>query len=260
MKQENNELESPSNPVYSKSPESSPEVPREGEDDVKPKPELISPRFPVSDLPPAFASSSSAPALSGPSILSSSSYTSPVQYMPPSSTFQDFRDHTTYASSAASTSYAPSVSGYSESVSAFPPSFAGMSGGTFAKEAYKVNNELNALFSVEFFDKFFHDYLDDSRSNVSGSQVQVSPVDAYGYQFDSSSQFPFSLEPVEEVQPFMGSMPLDPQMLDELCQPTPDEFKMNQTWLGAPDAIPRPVVTPYPSEFQHYSEWSGLAL
>ena len=163
-------MSAPSNHVASTSPESSPEIQRD-EENVKPKIELTSTTFAVPEVPHAdkLVSSFSAPSFvsSPPTPNTFSSIPDQLSNIPSSSTYQDFRDPSGYASSVASTSYAPSVSGYTESVNTSPsvvvggPS--GMSGGAFAQEAYKVNNELNALFSAEFFDKFFHDYLDDGK-------------------------------------------------------------------------------------------------
>lgn len=255
------EASASSNHVASTSPESSPEIQRDEEENVKPKLELTSPVFAVPEVPHGeqLVSSFSAPSLVGPSTNSHSLSSIPEQLsnIPPSNTFQDFRDPSGYARSIASTSYAPSVSAYTGSIDTAPSMVggpSGMSAGTFAQEAYKVNNELNALFSAEFFDKFFHDYLDDNKSGVSGQGPLGSP-DSYSYPYDGGSQFPFATEPVEEVQPFMGSMPppLDPDFIEELCRP-PD-YPPQQQWIGAlnPMVPPPPAIAPYPSEYQHYS-------
>lgn len=269
MKSEKESLSSP-NPGSSASPESSPEVPRDNES-FRPKDELTSSAFAVPQVRHGnFVSSFSAPDLVGaPAVPTFDSFPEDLSKIPSSSTWQDFRDHSNYGgasyagSSYASTSHAPSVSGYTESTNAYPTSYPSMGSGSFAQEANKVNNELNALFSTELFDKFFHDYLTESKSATQGSSSQqpfASPTDQYAYPFDVNSQFPFATEPISEPQPFMGSVPpeLDEEFLNQLCTPPPDPYASWPT-PSMPQLPPQhqPLASsstaPYPSELQHYS-------
>ncbi|EKM54177.1 uncharacterized protein PHACADRAFT_145863 [Phanerochaete carnosa HHB-10118-sp] len=238
------EASSSPNPGSSASPESSPEVQRDKES-FRPQSELTPPPFAVPEVRHGvFVSSFSAPELADYHNGGTSSY---------------------YGSSYASTSHAPSVSGYSESTSAYPISYPAMGSGSFAQEANKVNNELNALFSTELFDKFFHDYLDESKSSAQPSFA--SPIDPYASSFDNSSQFPFATEPLPEPQPFMGSVPpdMDEEFLNQLCTvpgptsypPYPLDVQHPQP-QALPQPRPQPPVStstgaaPYPSELQQY--------
>jgi hypothetical protein len=222
--------------------------------------ELTSSRFAGTKAPQSsLVSSFSAPSVSGPSsVPASATMFQDLSGLATSNTFQDFRSPSSYAgSSTASASYAPSVSGYSESIDTFLPTYSGLGGGAFAQEAFKVNNELNALFSTEFFDKFFHDYLNDTSSSAPVSQAMSNTAipDQYAFGFD---QFPFATEPVVEVQPFMGAAmppPLDEDFIEELLK-VPDQALAPWPKSSPVPAQPTPIAgptMPYPSELQQYS-------
>lgn len=253
----------PSNHVASTSPESSPEIQRDEEENVKPKTELTSPTFVVPDSVPHVPDQQPVSSFSAPDLVGSSAipdvFGSVPDYssaMPASITFQDFREPPYYARSIASTSYAPSISAYTESVDTTPSAFAshlgGLSNTTFAQEALKVNNELNALFSAEFFDKFFHDLEDSPSAATSQGMLPLPAADTYHYSYDAASHFPFPTDPIQEAQPFMCSVPpLDADFIEELMQPPPD-LLLQQPWMGPSNIIHPPPVAPYPSEYQQY--------
>ena len=266
MKTENgNGSPAPSNHVASTSPESSPEIQRDEEENVKPKTELTSSTFAVPDSVPHAPDQQPVSSFSAPDLVGSSAIPDafaaipgPSSAVPTLNTFQDFREPLYYPRSTASTSYAPSVSAYTESVDTAPSTFAshlgGLSGTSFAQEALKVNNELNALFSAEFFDKFFHDLDDSPGASASQGTLPLPAADTYHYSYDAATNFPFPTIPVPEAQPFMCSVPppLDADFIEELMQPPPD-LLLQQPWVGPSNVVHPPPVAPYPSEYQQYS-------
>ncbi|GJE97723.1 fungal-specific transcription factor domain-containing protein [Phanerochaete sordida] len=276
VKSEKDPSSSP-NPMSSNSPESSAEG-HFDDDSFRPKYELTPPPpFAVPEVqhgtfldsfPAAEFAVPAAPASLG-------SLPVDLSKIPSTSTWQEARDFnqdyaSSYASSSyASTSHAPTLSGYSESTNGVSPSYYSIGGTSFAQDANKVKNELNALFSAELFDRFFHDYLaEDPKQNT---QQFPSPTDMFASPFDvdNSSQFPFATEPRPEPQPFMGSVipDLDEEFLNQLCTvPGPASFppfamdmqQPNPQHLAQPQmqpplaAPPANAAAPYPSELQQY--------
>ena len=190
-------------------------------------------------------------------------YGSPQASFSPSSTFHDFRDPDELSSS-----YTSSV--YSDNTGNLPaePSVGMYGSGSFAQDALEVNNQLNALFSTELFDKFFRDALDDGTGKPvdgSGGLGDVKDVLAV-----DNAQFPFPTDSTE-AQPFMASMP--PTDLDLFALPNTFMAGANISPTSAASAAPppgyaalpavapppvtkppvEPAVAPYPSEYQQYS-------
>ena len=128
-----------------------------------------------------------------------------------------------------------------------------------------MNNQLNALFSTELFDKFFRDALEGSPVHSANSVGDLSDVrDVLAI---NSGQFPFATD-TTECQPFMASAP--PPDLDMFSLPmeflssarisdsTANPFSSGQQELSPafpriPDPTVEPSIIPYPSEFQQYS-------
>ncbi len=149
-------------------------------------------------------------------------------------------------------SYASSI--YSDTTDNFPPT-RGDSLTSFAQDALEVNNQLNALFSTELFDKFFCDAFEESSvHSLDGSQAVYGLNDMLN---DGGNQLPYAAETVD-MQPFMGSMP----------PPDFDLYNLETNFMSAaaistgtisnispvfPDPTVEPSVIPYPSEFQNYS-------
>ncbi|PSR81854.1 hypothetical protein PHLCEN_2v6226 [Hermanssonia centrifuga] len=149
-------------------------------------------------------------------------------------------------------SYASSI--YSDTTDNFPPT-RGDSLTSFAQDALEVNNQLNALFSTELFDKFFCDAFEESSvHSLDGSQAVYGLNDMLN---DGGNQLPYATETVD-MQPFMGSMP----------PPDFDLYNLETNFMSAaaistgpipnispvfPDPTVEPSVIPYPSEFQNYT-------
>lgn len=169
-----------------------------------------------------------------------------------SSTFHDFRDPhdglSSYSSSVLSDNTENNVAG-----------IGGMYGsGTFAHDALEVNNQLNALFSTELFDKFFRD-----ASFPDASEYPLDLNDMKAILEYENSQFPFPTN-IVEMQPFMASMPppgidllpLNQDFVASTNISTPNTLPNMNVAYQFPDPTLEPSAIPYPSEFQQYSAYS----
>ena len=250
---------SPTNATSCTGPSSSPEG--EGNTGLPPVSDISLVESPTSPTRP-LASSASAPQLFYTNPALAQGLSTPQIPFGPSNTFHDFRDADSLSSYASS-----AFSGNTENI-AQNGSMGMFGSGSFAQDALEVNNQLNALFSTELFDKFFRDAVDESSvgSMDSGGGLQnvkdMMPFD--------NTQFPFPIpSDSADVQPFMGSMP--PPDLDMFALPS--EFmasaNISNTRTAVPpqplassyssSALPSPAVEPslipYPSELQQYSAY-----
>ncbi|KAJ3535347.1 hypothetical protein NM688_g6992 [Phlebia brevispora] len=226
----------------------------------------LMPNHPQATIPSSAGPSSSpavdnvTPSPSAPEIYPSTSgthsnFAQPQVPFASSNTFHDFRDPADSVSSYASSVFSDNTENlaHGNGVGAYGYS-------TFAHDAIEVNNQLNALFSTELFDKFFRNSFDDPAVQpLDSSNGQAATKD---YYFDSSL-FPFPTT-TTEMQPFMASMP--PPDLNAYS--LPQEFAAGATITNAPavstfqaplpptTTIPNPAVEPtiipYPSEYQQY--------
>lgn len=166
--------------------------------------------------------------------------------------------------SISSSSYATSYTANSDFTSDYHET--GSTQFSFAQEAMEIQNQLNALFSNEMFDKFFTSVapqetsLQSTEGGFTVSELPSSSEPSYG----AHSDFPFSTNPAD-VQPFMASM-------DSFDYDFTSSFHLDETDPGvAPSSSSGPPVfqlgghssaepnKPTPADLQYYRECSGTS-
>ena len=164
------------------------------------------------------------------------------------------------STSSPSLSFTDTITSYTSTAT---DATAGSSRATFAQEALDVQNQLNALFSNEMFDKFFSQVLaDDRQPNPYSAQEFLSPPQHIvpsqsNLSFPNGAEFPFPTSSQEE-QPFMAAV--NPYTMDAFANIVPggvttapaDEGAASASLLQPPLMIPSGIPHPLPSELEYY--------
>lgn len=188
------------------------------------------------------------PSSSGPSIPSvhdSKSQSPPI--LPPLTEENFSVASSSYASSSAASNYSTEVEGTHHS---------------FAQDAFEVQNQLNALFSNEMFDKFFNSVMAPDSSSSSGIVHNTSNArDEFANgSYAPDHNFPW-VTADEESQPFMAAMhsyEFDPYLAMQggMMEPPQGSMPINANIpVGQSSTLPK-SSTPQPAELQYYRAYT----
>ena len=134
---------------------------------------------------------------------------------------------------------------------------------TFAHDAFEVQNQLNALFSNEMFDKFFNSVMAPNTNSGTGIVHNTSNArDEFASgSYAQDHNFPW-ITPEEESQPFMAAMhtyEFDPYMALQM-EASQGSIPINaEIPIGQPSLLPRPS-SPQPAELQYYCKYPSSPL